>query len=164
MIGFLIALLSGALMSIQGVFNTNVTKQTSLWVSTGWVQFSAFLVCVGRKRLGTVYGFCGLSCDVVFYRKRSGFTAYGSTAEIYAVRRCDRRRDHMDGYKKYRSVRACAFSSSHCDRTAYGCLSDPAFRIVWNGSGAVLMEKSRWSPSCGCRHSSFSMEIKVINL
>ena len=25
-------------------------------------------------------------------------------------------------------------------------------------------EKSRWSPSCGCRHSSFSMEIKVINL
>ena len=24
------------------------------------------------------------------------------------------------------------------------------------------MEKSRWSPSCGCRHSSFSMEIKVI--
>ena len=23
-----------------------MTKQTSLWVSTGWVQFSAFLVCV----------------------------------------------------------------------------------------------------------------------
>lgn len=44
--GFLSALISGALMSIQGVFNTNVTKQTSLWVSTGWVQFSAFLVCV----------------------------------------------------------------------------------------------------------------------
>ena len=45
--GFLSALISGALMSIQGVFNTNVTKQTSLWVSTGWVQFSAFLVCCG---------------------------------------------------------------------------------------------------------------------
>ena len=29
-----------------GVFNTEVTKQSSLWVSTGWVQFSAFLVCV----------------------------------------------------------------------------------------------------------------------
>ena len=28
--GILIALLSGALMSIQGVFNTEVTKQTSL--------------------------------------------------------------------------------------------------------------------------------------
>lgn len=44
--GFLVALISGALMSIQGVFNTEVTKQSSLWVSTGWVQFSAFLVCV----------------------------------------------------------------------------------------------------------------------
>ena len=33
-------------MSIQGVFNTEVTKQSSLWVSTGWVQLSAFLVCV----------------------------------------------------------------------------------------------------------------------
>lgn len=46
MIGILIALLSGALMSIQGVFNTEVTKQTSLWVSTGWVQLTAFAVCV----------------------------------------------------------------------------------------------------------------------
>ena len=44
--GFLAALISGALMSIQGVFNTEVTKQSSLWVSTGWVQFSAFAVCV----------------------------------------------------------------------------------------------------------------------
>lgn len=44
--GILIALVSGALMSIQGVFNTEVTKQTSLWVSTGWVQLSAFLVCI----------------------------------------------------------------------------------------------------------------------
>lgn len=45
MIGWVVALISGALMSIQGVLNTEVTKQTSLWVSTGWVQFSAFLVC-----------------------------------------------------------------------------------------------------------------------
>ena len=46
MCGILVALISGALMSIQGVFNTEVTKQTSLWVSTGWVQLSAFAVCV----------------------------------------------------------------------------------------------------------------------
>lgn len=46
MAGFLIALLSGALMSIQGVFNTQVTKTTGMWVSNGWVQFSAFLFCV----------------------------------------------------------------------------------------------------------------------
>jgi len=44
--GWLIALISGALMSIQGVFNTEVTKQTSIWVANGWVQFTAFLVCL----------------------------------------------------------------------------------------------------------------------
>ena len=59
--GVLAALLSGALMSIQGVFNTQVTQQTSLWVSTGWVQFSAFLVCIlawfftGRQSIGALW-------------------------------------------------------------------------------------------------------------
>ena len=37
MTGILIAMLSGALMSVQGVFNTQVTKNTSLWVSTSFV-------------------------------------------------------------------------------------------------------------------------------
>ena len=46
MIGFLIAILSGALMSVQGVFNTQVTKTTGMWVSNGWVQFSALLLCL----------------------------------------------------------------------------------------------------------------------
>lgn len=56
----IVALVSGALMSIQGVFNTEVTKQTSLWVSTGWVQLSAFLVCIaawfftGRQSIGAL--------------------------------------------------------------------------------------------------------------
>lgn len=60
MIGFFIALLSGALMSVQGVFNTQVTKTTGMWVSNGWVQFSAFLVCVvawlfaGRESIGAL--------------------------------------------------------------------------------------------------------------
>ncbi len=44
--GFLVALISGALMSIQGVLNTEVTKQTGIWVSAGWVQLTAFLTCV----------------------------------------------------------------------------------------------------------------------
>ncbi|WP_124064814.1 DMT family transporter [Clostridium sp. E02] len=46
MTGFIIALISGALMSLQGVFNTGVTKQTSMWVATGWVQLTAFLTCL----------------------------------------------------------------------------------------------------------------------
>lgn len=46
MVGFLIALLSGALMSVQGVFNTQVTKTTGIWVGNAWVQLTAFLVCI----------------------------------------------------------------------------------------------------------------------
>ncbi len=44
--GFIIAIISGALMSIQGVFNTGVTKQTSIWLSAAFVQLTAFLVCI----------------------------------------------------------------------------------------------------------------------
>ena len=47
MIGFFIALVSGALMSIQGVFNTQVTKASSIWVANAFVQFTALLVCLG---------------------------------------------------------------------------------------------------------------------
>ena len=46
MIGILIAILSGILMSVQGVFNTDVTKQSSLWVANSWVQFTALAVCL----------------------------------------------------------------------------------------------------------------------
>ncbi len=46
MTGIFIALISGALMSLQGVFNTEVTKQSSMWVSASWVQFSALLTCL----------------------------------------------------------------------------------------------------------------------
>lgn len=46
MVGLLLALLSGALMSVQGVFNTEVTKQSSIWVAAGFVQITAFVVCL----------------------------------------------------------------------------------------------------------------------
>lgn len=44
--GLIVAIISGALMSIQGVLNTGVTKQTSIWLSAGFVQLTAFLVCL----------------------------------------------------------------------------------------------------------------------
>ena len=75
--GVLAALLSGALMSIQGVFNTQVTKQTSLWVSTGWVQFSAFLVCIlawlftGRQSI-ELFGMFGMEKQPFEWRKLLG--------------------------------------------------------------------------------------------
>ena len=60
MTGFFIALLSGALMSVQGVFNTQVTKTTGMWVSNAWVQLSAFAICLvmwlimGRDSIATI--------------------------------------------------------------------------------------------------------------
>jgi transporter family-2 protein len=45
--GILIAIISGALMSLQGVFNTGVTKQTSIWISASFVQLTALFVCLG---------------------------------------------------------------------------------------------------------------------
>lgn len=59
--GMIMAIISGALMSIQGVFNSEVTKQSSLWVSAGFVQLTAFAVCViawaitGRQPVGVLF-------------------------------------------------------------------------------------------------------------
>lgn len=61
MAGFFIALISGALMSVQGVFNTKVTETTGLWVSNGWVQLTAFAICAiawfftGRDKIGNLW-------------------------------------------------------------------------------------------------------------
>jgi len=44
--GMLIAIISGAMMSTQGVLNTGVTKQSGIWVAASFVQFTALLVCL----------------------------------------------------------------------------------------------------------------------
>lgn len=44
--GIIIALLSGALMSVQGVFNTEITKSSGIWVANAFVQATALLVCL----------------------------------------------------------------------------------------------------------------------
>ena len=46
MAGFIIAIVSGALMSIQGIFNTKVTKSSSIWVAAGFVQLTALATCL----------------------------------------------------------------------------------------------------------------------
>lgn len=59
--GIIIALISGTLMSIQGVFNTEVTENSSMWATNAWVQISAFIVCMiawyftGRESLTAVF-------------------------------------------------------------------------------------------------------------
>ncbi len=69
MIGVIIALISGLLMSIQGIFNTEVTKQSSVWVSASWVQFTALLTC--------------LAIWVIF--DRTGFTTLGKVSPKYMM-------------------------------------------------------------------------------
>ena len=47
-------------MSVQGVFNTEVTRQTGGWVSAGWGQLTAFVTCAaawllsGRQSVGAL--------------------------------------------------------------------------------------------------------------
>lgn len=59
--GYIIALISGTLMSIQGVFNTEVTKSAGMWVTNGWVQITAFIACVvawfftGRENVSNLF-------------------------------------------------------------------------------------------------------------
>lgn len=44
--GFIIAMISGALMSIQGVFNSDVTKSAGVWTASAFVQFTAMITCL----------------------------------------------------------------------------------------------------------------------
>ena len=44
--GIIFAAVAGALMRVRGVFNAQVTKQTSVWLAAAFVQISAFVVCV----------------------------------------------------------------------------------------------------------------------
>lgn len=38
----IMALISGILMSVQGVFNTRVTEKAGIWFTTGIVNFTGF--------------------------------------------------------------------------------------------------------------------------
>ncbi|MEL7604623.1 MAG: DMT family transporter [Sedimentibacter saalensis] len=42
MVGILIALLAGLLMSVQGVFNTRVMDSSNMWATNSWVHLTAF--------------------------------------------------------------------------------------------------------------------------
>ena len=48
-------------MSVQGVFNTQVTKTTGMWVSNAWVQLTAFVTCLimwlftGKQEIGGLW-------------------------------------------------------------------------------------------------------------
>ncbi len=60
MVGILLALLAGLLMSVQGVFNTRVMDSSNMWATNSWVHLTAFIVSIsvwffaGRENLLSV--------------------------------------------------------------------------------------------------------------
>ena len=141
MAGFFIALISGALMSIQGVFNTQVTKTTGVWVSNGWVQITAL-------RLGADHGVRGLPGGMAFYRAGQCLCHRKGRAEVYAAGRGDRRCDHMDCDQERCGAGTCEVRAPHCHRPARGIVSHPALRDVRHGQRAVLLAETGRAP-CG---------------
>ena len=46
--GMLVSVISGILMSVQGVFNSEVTKQTGVWIAAALLHDTAFAVCIAE--------------------------------------------------------------------------------------------------------------------
>lgn len=67
MIGMIMSLISGALMSIQGVFNTRVTENAGAWLTNTIVQGSAFIVCIIALWITKDGNMAGLSQVNKFY-------------------------------------------------------------------------------------------------
>jgi len=44
--GMVVSVISGILMSVQGVFNSAVTSKTGVWIAAAFVQATAFIVCM----------------------------------------------------------------------------------------------------------------------
>ena len=59
MVGWIVALISGVLMSIQGVLNTEVTKQTSLWVRSTFGNMTLRTGNAGGMQCGDAESFAG---------------------------------------------------------------------------------------------------------
>ena len=96
-------------MSIQGVFNTGVTKQTSVWVAAGWVQATALIACA-------VVWF--------FYRKATGAGIVFCITGISAFRRSDGSRDHIYSNTQYAGVGTGPDSPSYCSSPDHYCIFD----------------------------------------
>lgn len=92
MVGFFIAVLSGILMSVQGVFNTQVTKQSSLWTT------SCFC---------TAYSTLGLCSGMAFYGSEQSAEGTCGKAFLPAARRRDRCVYHLYGRCQHGKAGTC---------------------------------------------------------
>lgn len=90
----IIALISGILMAVQGVFNTRVTEKAGVWFTTGIVHFTGFLFCVlvlffvrdanvvGLKHVNKLYLLGGVIGAGITY---TVVTAIGKLGPAYAT-------------------------------------------------------------------------------
>ena len=122
MIGFFIALLSGALMSVQGVFNTQVTKTTGMWVANGWVQITAFAVCLAAWLFTGRESIAAIGKVEPKYMLLGGVIGAGITWTV--IKSVD---------QKHRGTGTGQVGSSHRYRAACGVLSYQPFRHVRHG-------------------------------
>lgn len=67
MSGIIMSLISGALMSIQGVFNTRVTEKAGVWLTNAIVQGSALMICIVALFITRDSNFSGLANVNKFY-------------------------------------------------------------------------------------------------
>jgi len=111
--GFIIALISGALMSVQGVFNTQVTKSSSLWAANSWVKLTAFIVCILAWFITGRQNVSGMFHMENKYMLLGGVIGAFITLTVI----------------KYEHTWPCKGSSFDCNIPDYYCISD---RGVWN--------------------------------
>ena len=139
--GIILALIAGALMSIQGVFNTEVTKQTSLWVSTGFVQLTAFFVCV-------IAWLCtGRENVALLTEVRPWYLLTGGILGAFINNSCS----------EYGITRPRSGCHYYCNFAGSSCISDRAVWLVWQQSGIIFMEENPWTFDCHCGNRVVSM-------
>ena len=128
MFGLIIALISGALMSIQGVFNTEVTKQSSTWTTSTFVQATGFLACLLIWLIAErEQSFTMLLKVSPRYLLLGG--VIGAVITFTVIKKCGK-------------FRTCTVSNA--DRRITKCcfLSDRGFRSVWCGKNSFCMGKA----------------------
>lgn len=95
--GIIVSLISGALMSIQGVFNTRVTEEAGLWLTSAVVQGTAFMVCIialwitkdgnlgGLKEVNKLYLLGGVIGAGITYTVIRGISSLGPAYAIMLI-------------------------------------------------------------------------------
>lgn len=109
-------------MSIQGVWNTQVTKQSSLWVSTGWVQLTALLVCVAA------WFFTGRDPVGALWQVENKYTLLGGILGAFIT---------VTVIPEYGKTGSGTGNDADRDRPAGGFLSDRTVRNLRRGKTAV---------------------------